>query len=684
MQFLHPAFLYGFFLLTIPLIIHLFKLRRFQTVYFSNLKFLNEAQTSHKNRARLRDILLLIIRLLLIILLVLAFAQPFRPGDSIGLYRKAEVVGIHIDNSLSMKNQGINGSLLDQAKRMALEIIRSFPLETSFLLIQTNEPNTLDIKLDRFEIEKKIRIIEFSSSSASMNNLLSQLHNATADSQKQSVAPMPVYVFSDFQKSFLNPVILPDSSPYNIIIQNLTPQNTNNIFIDTCWLTRPVHHLGSRIHLSAKLTNTGDQTYQQFPVSLTVNDSLLAQTTFIVSGSSSTQFNISYLPVSTGWQECELHFNDYPVDFDNSFYFSFSLNEQINICHLFDNEANTYIEAAFDDDSLFVFSSYPSDAFPESDFSKYQTLIISNQSSFEGNMLAKLEEFVSMGGNLILFPPENGSQTEMNRLSNKLGAPSLLGILNRQEMVRFSKKMEDFFQEISLNQETQLAWPLFSKYFRVSKPGRNTRTLLETQTGRPVLLQTKYGNGSFSLAAFALSNNYSSFPEHPLFIPVIYYMSTAETRNPHLYSRINSSSPYPFRNQKYIMNPIEFFDQNSQFSVIPQQESKQDEQVTNIYLNDWHGDAGFLMAGWRNKYSEPVALNYDKGESLMNYYSKLDLEDIISGYNLEYLRLQSPVESISGTSTNHSSSSGLPLTKILLLISLFLIIFESLIFRLKS
>ncbi|MEA1875870.1 MAG: BatA and WFA domain-containing protein [Bacteroidota bacterium] len=684
MQFLHPAFLYGLFLVTIPVIIHLFKLRRYQTVYFSNLKFLSEAQTSHKNKARLRDILLLIIRSLLIVMLVLAFAQPFRPGDSIGINRKSEVVGIHIDHSLSMKNQGINGSLLDQAKRMALEIVRSFPLETSFMLIQAEESNTLDIKMDRFEIEEKIRVLEFTSISTSLNNLLEQLHNKSSDSPKQSLASMPVYVFSDFQKSFLDPLALPDSSHFNIIIQNLTPQNANNIFIDTCWLTMPVHHLGSRIHLSAKITNTGEQAYQQFPVSLTVNDSLVAQTTIIIPESSSTRFNISYLPVSKGWQECELHFNDYPVDFDNSFYFSFSLNEQINICHLYDKKVNAYIEAAFDDDSLFVLSSYPSDAYPESDFSKYQTLIISNLSSFEGNIIAKLEDFVSMGGNLILFPPENGSQLEMNRLSNKLGAPGLLEILNRKEMVRFSKDMEDFFQEISLNQETQLAWPLFSKYFRVSNPGNNTRTLLETQTGRPVLLQTKYGNGSFNLAAFALSDSYSSLPEHPLFIPVIYYMSTAETRSPHLYSRINSSSPYPFRNQKNIINPVEFFDQNSQFSVIPQQESKQDEQVTNIYLNDWHGEAGFLMAGWHNEYYEPVALNYDKDESLMNYYSKPDLEDIVSGNNLDYLHLQSPVENISGVSTNHSPSSGLPLAKTLLLISLFLIIFESLIFRLKS
>ncbi|MCK5822240.1 MAG: BatA domain-containing protein [Bacteroidales bacterium] len=684
MQFLYPAFLYGLLLVAIPVIIHLFKLRRYKTVYFSNLKFLGEAQTSHKSKARLRDILLLIIRSLLIILLVLAFAQPFKAGDSVGSNKHAKVVGIYIDQSLSMKNQGINGSLMDQSKRMALEIIQSFPLETSFLLIQEDEYNNLDIRLDRFEIEEKIRVLEFSSASSSLNNLLARIHTASPNSQQLQADQMPIYVFSDFQKSFLEPSSLPDSSHFNILIQNLNPQNTSNIFIDTCWLTRPVHHLGSRIHLSGKLSNTGDQTYQQFPISLTVNDSLMAQTTIIAPDSTSTRFTISYLPISSGWQECELHFNDYPVDFDNSFYFSFSLNEQISICHLYDKEANAFIEAAFADDSLFVFSSYPVDAFPDFDFSRYQTLIISDMNSFEGDILTKLEEFVSNGGKLILFPPDTGSQIEMNRLSSKLRAPVLLEILNRQEMVRFSKEMDDYFQEISLNQKNQLAWPIFSKYFRVSNLDRNTRTLLETQTGRPVLVQTKYGNGSFSMAAFALSASYSSLQEHPIFIPLIYYMATAEARSPHLYNRIGSPKPYPFRKNNQRVNPIEFFDPNSQFSVIPQQESKQDEQITLLYLNDWKGEAGFLKAGWHNDYHESVALNYGKEESKMDYYSALELEEIISGYDFKYLHLHSGIESSDGSLINNSSSTGLPLTKILLLISLFLIIFESILFRLKA
>ncbi len=683
MQFLHPTFLYGLFLIAIPVIIHLFKLRRYRTVYFSNLKFLGEAQTSHKNKARLRDILLLLIRSLFIAALVLAFAQPVKTGNSMFLNQKDQAIGIYIDCSQSMKNQGINGKLLDQAKRLALETIQSYPLETSFLLIKEGSPSSLKIRLDRFEIEDSIRTLAYTNSPTSLNNLISQLESWSAESSEYSNSSIPIYIYSDFQNSFITPVDLPADSKFEILLQKIIPQNTNNIYIDTCWLSLPVHHLGARVHLTGRISNTGKQNYLQFPLSLTVNDSLMAQTTLFVADSSSNQFEISYLPSSTGWQKCELHINDYPVDFDNSFYFSFSLNKQVSICHLYDQESNNFIDAAFAHDSLFNYSSFPVGAYPNSDFSGYQTLIITDISSFEDIHLSKFEEFVANGGNLIFFPTNLEAKQELNKLNRIYGAPSLTDIIQRPEMVRFSSEMDNFFQEISLNQEAQMAWPQFFRYFRVSKPGLTTRTLLETQTGRPVLMQTKYKNGSFNLAAFALSEDFSILPEHPLFIPIMYYMSTAETRVPQLYSRIGARDPYPFRNQEQKARPIELFDPLSDFFVIPQQEGKADEQISHLFLNDWIGPSGFLQAGWQNDYQETLAMNYSQKESEMEFYSNFELEEIIKGYGLLYLNLQAPAQIFDENSSSKNNSITFTLAKILLMIALSMLIFESIIYRFK-
>ena len=80
MKFLYPSFLYALFTLLIPIIIHLFNLRRYKTVYFSNVELLKEVKEKTKNIARLKNLLILLTRLLAITALVFAFAQPFIPA----------------------------------------------------------------------------------------------------------------------------------------------------------------------------------------------------------------------------------------------------------------------------------------------------------------------------------------------------------------------------------------------------------------------------------------------------------------------------------------------------------------------------------------------------------------------------------------------------------------------------
>src|SRR6187551_2784529 len=81
MQFLYPAFLWALSALAIPIILHLFYFRRYKKVYFSNLRFLREVKEETSARNRLRNLLILIARLLAMAFIILAFAQPFIPID---------------------------------------------------------------------------------------------------------------------------------------------------------------------------------------------------------------------------------------------------------------------------------------------------------------------------------------------------------------------------------------------------------------------------------------------------------------------------------------------------------------------------------------------------------------------------------------------------------------------------
>lgn len=113
MQFKHPEILYALFLLLIPIFIHLFQLRRFQKVDFTNVAFLKKVTIQTRKSSQLKKWLTLLMRLLALACVIIAFAQPFTATKT-ALSTKKETV-IYIDNSFSMQAKGAKGPMLERA-----------------------------------------------------------------------------------------------------------------------------------------------------------------------------------------------------------------------------------------------------------------------------------------------------------------------------------------------------------------------------------------------------------------------------------------------------------------------------------------------------------------------------------------------------------------------------------------
>ena len=112
MEFSQPNIFYYFFLLLIPIIIHLFNLRKHKKIYFSNIYFLQKIQTKSKAKQKIKRWVLLLNRLSIISSLILAFSLPFianSPNE-----QPIKKIGIYLDNSFSMsflhRQHSINNS----------------------------------------------------------------------------------------------------------------------------------------------------------------------------------------------------------------------------------------------------------------------------------------------------------------------------------------------------------------------------------------------------------------------------------------------------------------------------------------------------------------------------------------------------------------------------------------------
>src|SRR5437660_4110534 len=82
MSFLNPFLLFGSLALAIPVLIHLVRREKSEIVPFSSLMFLLKVPKRSIRQQKIKNLLLMALRLLILALLVGAFARPFMTQPS--------------------------------------------------------------------------------------------------------------------------------------------------------------------------------------------------------------------------------------------------------------------------------------------------------------------------------------------------------------------------------------------------------------------------------------------------------------------------------------------------------------------------------------------------------------------------------------------------------------------------
>jgi hypothetical protein len=109
MIFLNPAILFGLLAASIPVLIHLLNLRKLKKIEFSTLAFLKELQKNKIRKVKIKQWLLLALRVLVILFLVTAFARPTLKGIAIGGTLRKDNCCFHADDAFMSVVDG-NGS----------------------------------------------------------------------------------------------------------------------------------------------------------------------------------------------------------------------------------------------------------------------------------------------------------------------------------------------------------------------------------------------------------------------------------------------------------------------------------------------------------------------------------------------------------------------------------------------
>src|SRR4249919_1613118 len=119
--FLSPFFLFATVAAAIPVVLHLLRREQEPRVKFAAVALLRQAPVERSSTRRLRQIVLLMLRVSALVVLALAFGRPFFPSPAAASARNATV--ILLDTSYSMSAPG----RFARAQQLAREAVNRAP-----------------------------------------------------------------------------------------------------------------------------------------------------------------------------------------------------------------------------------------------------------------------------------------------------------------------------------------------------------------------------------------------------------------------------------------------------------------------------------------------------------------------------------------------------------------------------
>lgn len=672
MSFIFPGFLFALFAVAIPVIIHLFNFRRFKKVYFSNVRFLKSIQQETSSYQHLKNRLILLTRILAIVFLVLAFAKPYIPNKAENNATSQKLVSVFIDNSYSMETVNKQGTLLDEAKRRAKEIASAYSLNDKFQLL-TNDFEGQHQRLLSYEnFLNAIDKVKISSSNRDLQQIINKQQDVFISEPN---ARKSVYVISDFQKNLLTSEKLKADSSISVNMVMLQANAQPNISIDSVWFISPVHRPGENEKLVVRLRNNSDEKSENIPIKLTVNKLQKALGNVHIQPRATASDTLSFSGLSAGWQEGNLEITDYPIVFDDQFYFSFKVYDALQLLIINGTSENEYLNALYKADPFFKANNISAGNINYSELGNYPLIILNEIKEYSSGLVQQLKLYVQQGGSLIIFPSFESDLTTYRNLLQVLGTDLPNQVVTEKAKVASINLQHPVFKGVFERSPQKLDLPMVNKYISYTTSSRTSRqSLLEFPGKKVFFCQYGFGKGKVYLSAVPLNPEASNFARHSLFVPILFQTSVLSFQTQKIFYTLGENQTVELPKINLGINQSLKLIKKG-FEVIP--DARQNNNFTQLYLADQVKEIGNYDLFKGDSLIAKLAFNDNRKESDLSYLNETELKSAFPENKIQTLKTGSaPI-----TGDVKTNNQGLQLWKLCIILALLSLAAEVVLIR---
>ncbi|MXO05578.1 BatA and WFA domain-containing protein [Flavobacterium sp. HBTb2-11-1] len=587
MHFKHPEILYFLFLLIVPILVHLFQLRRFKTSYFTNVRFLKELAIQTRKSSKIKKRLLLATRLLLLTCAIIAFAQPFfEAADSKNASNEMYIV---LDNSFSMQAKGKKGELL---KRAVQELLENTPENTQFSLL-TNTENfwNTDIKSSKSALQN----LKYSASPFDLSAITSKIKAHKSAHKKDIVIITDAVGLKEKDIATIDF----EEKPYFIVPE---AEQKNNVSIDSVYINQTLENF---YEIEIDLSAYGED-FKPVSTALYNQNKLIAKT-IVNFDAKKKKINFT-IPKEAfhGYVAIE----DNGLAYDNKLFFSISKNKKTNVLSIGEPEKSNFLSRIYTP-AEFNYNNYSISTLDYNSLEKQNTIILNELIDIPQALQTTLKAFVSKGGNLVVIPSEKSSLSSLNALLGNFGKIQFGNLQTNSKLITKINFDHPLFSGVFENKITNFQYPKVNSGFAVSSSYPAVLSF-EDQTAFVTAVQNQLSGITVFTAPINSAN--SNFQQSPLIVPLFYKIAQNNQKTGVNALTIGNNQPY-FVDVLLTKDAI-LEVKGTEDSFIPVQQILNNK--VKLTFNDFPETAGNYSVFDKKEWVENISFNYKRTESDLN------------------------------------------------------------------
>lgn len=489
--------------LLIPIAVHLFNFRRHKQVYFSNTEVLKTIQQENAKTKKLKHFVVLCLRCLFLIALVLAFAFPYKPNANAEIDTEEGVVGIYLDNSMSMKAQSQKTTLLEDARESAKSLVSKLSPATRYLLMTNSFEIQNEYPMNQEEMLLQLDRMSLDGRPVKMNEILDRFEMLW---KRHGFQQATLFTYSDFQENMFDLEGVRADSALRLMVVPLQAEMKSNLSVDTVWFDSPVMQVGLSNDLHVKITNHGEKPVKGLPVNLTMNGKVSASATLDLEGGASSELTMQFLIQESGATRCMVSVVDDPITFDDAYRFVVETRPVLRVVELSRQQGRTPVALLFDEDPQYEYIKMDPSRMDLGEISKAQLVVVEETSALNETLRQALLDDASEGASVVFFHDE-GKTVDTNSVS--------VGDL----AVR-----HEFFADLILDMPQHADLPKVKRHVSMT-PAAHAKVLAYLDNGDPFLMERMQGRGRVYDVSTLLDPQWSTLADNALFVPMLLKMA---------------------------------------------------------------------------------------------------------------------------------------------------------------